>query len=65
MGGSKATNHSGLPYREASKPNDPLTDGELALWDRVYASLLAHERCYAELLADGAVALRRKKFGVR
>lgn len=50
-------------YREAQRPVDPLTDGELALWDRTYA---AHSGTrWAEHYADDAVKLRREKFGVR
>lgn len=53
-------------YREAQKPVDPLTDGELAFWERIYA---AHSNTtgmrWAESSADDAVKARRAKFGVR
>lgn len=55
-------------YREPSKPEEPLTDAEMALWDATFAAVAgrAHFNCDSCVSwADWVVKQRRKKFGVR
>lgn len=53
-------------YREAQKPVDPLTDGELAFWERMFAVAYTRDGLrWAGDGADRAVEQRRAKFGVR
>lgn len=64
MGGTKTMWSE--PYREPSKPEDPLTDLEMTLWDAIMANNAVN--CNLSELADRAskvIDIRRKKFGVR
>ena len=68
---SRAPGHTGpcaayptQPYRSSQKPE--LTDGELAFWERTFTEVHRTAGTHtAERLADEAVEIRRRKFGVR
>lgn len=67
MGGTRALIY-GEPYRYSTPPEEPFTDAEMVFWDAVYSGYIACKGDAAETatrVADEAVQIRRKKFGVR
>jgi hypothetical protein len=59
-----------VPVRAAAAPGvEPLTVGELALWDAVLVALAGCPNCtqvsHATAWGDRIVAARRERFGVR
>ncbi len=66
MWGNKKEEQPVPAYRVSVKPEEPLTDHELALWDAVYAAVVAgYDGPRAAEYADKAVDRRRMRFGVR
>lgn len=58
------------PYREPSKPEEPLTDREMELWDTLVCALTNRHNSVntaAKManFADDMMKERRKRFGVR
>lgn len=68
MGGTKTMWSE--PYREPSKPEEPFTDAEMELWDKLTLAVANRTNGVgtAEKIADFADSMvkeRRKRYGVR
>ncbi len=62
-------NPEAVPARQNTQGVEPLSPGEMELWDKVYAAVAGCNDCKSQDVpsawADKAVQKRRERFGVR